>query len=131
MNDKNLKPLSGRTKSEQRDIARKGGQKSGESRRKQKLMSQIYADILAEKTGQKKGLDLKTVVRTILQDGGAPAVSMLKEIREATEGNKTTISNPDGSPLIPQKITFEIVDPNDPQHPNSESIPGSSDPGKV
>ena len=109
----------------------KGGKASAKAKKERKLMSQIYADILAEKTGQKKGLDLKTVVRTILQDGGAPAVSMLKEIREATEGNKTTISNPDGSPLIPQKITFEIVDPNDPKHSDSESIPGSSDPVKV
>ena len=85
-------------------------------------MSQVYADILAEQTGQPKGLNLKQVVKTILQDGGSPAVSMLKEIREATEGNKTTLSNPDGSAIIPQKIVFEIVDPNE-TNTDSKGIP--------
>ena len=84
----NLRPV--KTKEEARERGRNGGKKSGIAKREKKLMSQVYADILAEQTGQKKGLDLKTVVKTILQEGGSPAVSMLKEIREATEGQKVT-----------------------------------------
>lgn len=76
-----------------------GGIASGESRRKHRLMSQIYADILAEQTGQKKGLSIEQVVKTILQEGGSPAVSMLREIRESTEGNKTILSNDSDNPV--------------------------------
>lgn len=39
-NEQNLIPLNKRTKSEQREYARKGGQKSGEVRRKRKAMKE-------------------------------------------------------------------------------------------
>lgn len=139
-NEQNLTAKPIRTSEEAVKRGRAGGKKSGEVRREKKLMSSIYADYLAKEhditvNGEKKKISgdamLAQVMSKILARGDSSSVSLMKEIREATEGNKTTISNPDGSPLIPQKITFEIVDPNDPQHPNSESIPGSSDPGKV
>ena len=94
-NTKNLQPV--RTKAEARKRGKAGGIKSGEARREKKLMSAIYADFLAEKfTVKIDGIDqsitggklVNRVVKQILAAGGPGAVSMLKEIREATEGNK-------------------------------------------
>lgn len=139
-NEQNLTAKPIRTSEEAVKRGRAGGKKSGEVRREKKLMSSIYAEYLAKEhditiNGERKKISgdamLAQVMSKILARGDSSSVSLMKEIREATEGNKTTISNPDGSPLIPQKITFEIVDPNDPKHPDSESIPGSADPGKV
>lgn len=45
-NEKNLIPLSERTKSEQREIASKGGKKSGEVRRRKKSMKQVMDMLL-------------------------------------------------------------------------------------
>ena len=139
-NEQNLTAEPIRTSEEAVKRGRAGGKKSGEVRREKKLMSSIYAEYLAKEhditiNGERKKISgdamLAQVMSKILARGDSSSVSLMKEIREATEGNKTTISNPDGSPLIPQKITFEIVDPNDPKHSDSESIPGSSDPVKV
>ena len=40
MNEQNLKPQNTRTKSEQREIAKSGGKKSGQSRRKRKAIKE-------------------------------------------------------------------------------------------
>ena len=107
-NIQNLKPL---TTERAREIGKKGKIASDKAKKEKKLLSQVYADMLSEKYGKgEKGVDLKSVVKGILADGGAPAVSMLREIREATEGSKSTISNPDGSPLIPSRVEFVVVD---------------------
>lgn len=45
-NEKNLKPQSKRTKSEQREIAKKGGKKSGEARRRKRLLKDCMNDLL-------------------------------------------------------------------------------------
>ena len=47
MNDKNLIPLNQRTKSEQREIARQGGVKSGEVRREQKTYREMAKAMLS------------------------------------------------------------------------------------
>ena len=47
MNKNNLIPMNQRTKNEQREITRKGGIKSGESRRKRKQVKQIITELLA------------------------------------------------------------------------------------
>ena len=47
MNDKNLIPLNQRTKSEQREIARQGGIKSGEVRREQKSYREMAKVMLS------------------------------------------------------------------------------------
>lgn len=46
-NEKNLIPFNKRTKSEQREYAKKGGQKSGEVRRKRKAMKEQMEMLLA------------------------------------------------------------------------------------
>lgn len=45
-NEKNLKPLNQRTKSEQRAIQQKGGIKSGEARRRKKALRECMMDLL-------------------------------------------------------------------------------------
>lgn len=111
-NTKNLQPV--RTKAEARERGKAGGIKSGEARREKKLMSAIYADFLAEKfTVKIDGIDqsitggklVNRVVKQILATGGPGAVSMLKEIREATEGSKLDVNNT----ITP--VQFELVDP--------------------
>lgn len=55
MNDENLKPLNQRTKSEQRAIAKSGGQKSGESRRKKRDIRKAVEQIFDVKCADKDG----------------------------------------------------------------------------
>jgi hypothetical protein len=93
----NLVPQSRRTKEKQREIASKGGKASGVAKRQKKLMSQIYGEFLAEKfavtvDGKKQDMTgeklVNSVVKKVLVSGGPAAVSLMKEIREATEGSK-------------------------------------------
>lgn len=39
------------------------------------------------------------VVKTVLNEGGSPAVSLMREIREATEGSKVTVDGELGTPV--------------------------------
>lgn len=100
----NLKSLKDRTKKEQRKIQSAGGKKSGEVRREKKLLSQIYAEILADEKGiDGNGKTIKEVVNEILTApimlvSPSAKVSMLKEIRETTEGTKADITS-GGKPL--------------------------------
>ena len=91
-----------RTPVERQESAKKAGIASGKARREKKLLSSIYAEFLSSKYevvvgGEKKKLSgqeyVNNVVRAILankNDAGAK-VKMLKEIREATEGVKTSV----------------------------------------
>lgn len=90
-----------KTANEARRLGKNGGKASGVARREKKLMSQIYGEFLAErfkvrvdgKDQEITGADLVgRVVKTVLNDGGAPAVSLMKEIREATEGTKSQLT---------------------------------------
>ena len=113
MNDHNLNPV--KSKKEARERGRKGGIRSGEVKREKKLMSQIYGEFLAErfkvrvdgKDHEITGADLVgRVVKTVLNEGGSPAVSLMKEIREATEGSKVKVEGELGTP-----VKFVFVDP--------------------
>ena len=96
----NLKPL---TTEKAREIGKIGGIKSGQSKKKKKVMSQIYADYLMKKhkiTG-KDGISktisgqelLNNVMTKVLSRGDSSSVSLMKEIREGTEGQKITVNN--------------------------------------
>lgn len=74
-----------------------GGIRSGEAKREKKRMSQIYADFLASKhkiilDDIEKELEgtalLAEVMKKVLTRGDSASVSLLKELREATEGGK-------------------------------------------
>ena len=88
----NLRPQNTRTKAEQKKIARKGGKASGKARREKRLLSQIYGDLLADQSGIRRGKGFRAVASEILNStdkiGRAVRVTLMKEIREATEGSK-------------------------------------------
>lgn len=103
-NKDNLTPLNRRTIEEQREIQRMGGRKSGEARREKKLLSQLYGELLAadfEIDGEP--MSLKEVVSSVLARKDSSSVSMLKEIREATEGSKVEVSEKVITVGIPEK----------------------------
>jgi hypothetical protein len=82
----NLVPL---TTEKAREIGAAGGKKSVEVRREKKMLSQMYAELLAkgfEVEGERLTLD--EVASAIIARRDSASVSMLKEIREATEGNR-------------------------------------------
>ena len=96
--------LAKRTPAERKTIAKAGGIRSGEVKRERKFISAIYAEVLAKRltvdteagTLNMTGEELVAhAVKTALATGGSPAVAMMKEIREATEGTKAlmTIDN--------------------------------------
>lgn len=97
----NLIPNEQRTPEERRKNARKAGVASGEARREKKRMSQIYADFLTSKhkitiddiDKELEGVALLTeVMKKVLSRGDSASVSLLKELREATEGSKVAMS---------------------------------------
>lgn len=110
-NNENLKLI--KTTEEAREKGRAGGIKSGEVRRKKKLLAQIYAELLAEKheidiDGIKQKVTgealVKHVSKKIIMKGDSSSVSMLKEIREATEGSKTILSGDEEKPVFEIKV---------------------------
>ena len=106
----NLKPQNTRTKAEQRRIAQMGGRASGKARREKKLMSQIYADLLADQSGIKKGGGIRAVVSEILNSTDPRAksakVALIKELREGTEGSKHLLGS---DPDKPFDMTINII----------------------
>jgi hypothetical protein len=72
-----------------REVGAKGGKRSGEVKRERKLLSAMYADLLAkgfDVEGEKLSID--EVASAIMARRDSASVSLLKEMREATEGSK-------------------------------------------
>jgi hypothetical protein len=103
--------LKARSPEEARALGKKGGIASGLARKEKKLLSTLYADSLARGFGlEASGLTLEQVVSAILARCDSSSVSMLKEIREATEGGKLAIG---GNVTIVDDVPvkFVFVDP--------------------
>lgn len=118
-NPSKLIPTNKRSKQEASELGKKGGIRSGEVRREKKIMSGIYADLLADRyevtiNGDKVKVDggklIQTIARDILMRRDSSSVSLMKEIREATEGNKMTLAGKDGGPVEVSVIKRVIVD---------------------
>ena len=108
-NPENLKaPLS---PEEARKFGSMGGKRSVEVRREKKLLSAMYSDMLAKgfNVGGER-LSLDQVVASVLERADSSSVSMLKEIREATEGSKTKMVGEDGGPVEISVIKRVVVD---------------------
>jgi hypothetical protein len=103
----NLISLADRTTDEQREIAKKGGVKSGEVRKEKKLMSQILADYLNEehevviRDDDGAVIDRETIpadklirrtVTAIMAREDSASVQMLKTISEVTEGKNVNLT---------------------------------------
>ena len=109
----NLDPV--RTKEEARKRGRNGGIKSGEARRKKKLMTDAYVRAMGKKykvtlDGKEQTLDwedfLSIIVRDVMIKRDSCSVSLMREMREGLEGSKVKIGD-----LNNDAIPFEYVDP--------------------
>lgn len=119
-NPDKLIPQNKRTKKEQSEIARKGGIASGEARREKKRLSTIYGEMLAGKyevtiNGEKQKLDgaelVRFVMRDVLMRRDSASVSLLKEIRDATEGQNINLSgNIEVTSLTPEERKARIAE---------------------
>ena len=89
------------TSEEAKAMQLKGAEKRKENNAKRKLLSELYADFLEEEFEIKEGETkrkisgaeyCKLIAKTVLKRSDSSSVSMLKEIREATEGSKINLS---------------------------------------
>ena len=98
MNDENLKPC---TKENARERQLKSAEKRKENNAKKKLMSQIYAEFLEKEYNVRQGDKERKLtgaelvnecMKKIIARGDSASVSLMREVREATEGQKVNIS---------------------------------------
>ena len=117
---KNLKPF--RDSETAKASGKRGGIKSGEVKREKKRMSELYADFLSGTYSVEKDEQLvkltgeqlvNETIKRVFCKGDSSSVSMMKEIREATEGNKLAITGENGKP-----VQFAFVDP--PERPDAD-----------
>lgn len=98
MNDENLKPC---TKENARERQLKSAEKRKENNAKKKLMSQIYAEFLEKEYEVKVGEGKKKItgaelvnesMKKIMARSDSSSVSLMRELREGTEGSKINLS---------------------------------------
>ena len=98
MNEENLRTP---TSEEAKEMQKKSAEKRKENNEKKKLMSQIYAEFLekeynvktAEGTKKISGAELcNEAMKKIMARGDSSTVSLMKELREGTEGQKINLS---------------------------------------
>ena len=94
----NLTPF---TSDNAKEMQRKGAEKRKENNAKKKLMSQIYAEFLereynvrqGDKERKLTGAELvNECMKKIIARGDSASVSLMKEVREGTEGTKMQLS---------------------------------------
>ena len=98
MNEKNLRTP---TSEEARVMQRKGAEKRKENNAKKKLMSQIYAEFLEKEYNVRQGDKERKLtgaelvnecMKKIIARGDSASVSLMREVREGTEGTKMQLS---------------------------------------
>ena len=103
------------TSEEAKAMQKKSAEKRKENNAKRKLLSELYADFLEEEFEIKEGDSkrkisgeeyCKLIAKKVLNRSDSSSVSMLKEIREATEGNKINLS---GDATIKLQTTEERI----------------------
>jgi len=89
LNDENLIPLTERTKSEHREIARRGGVKSGEARRQKKDIYQLTNAILNAQLDGKKQAAVKQIAgeSVVGEDLTVNALMVAGQVKAAMNGN--------------------------------------------
>ncbi|WP_329384559.1 hypothetical protein [Anaerofustis butyriciformans] len=85
--ENNLIPLNERTKSEQREIAKKGGIASGKARRKKKLLRQILDEIGESRLNTDEAKDIAKALSINKRDVTYDVAIMFKAVNEALSGN--------------------------------------------
>lgn len=93
----NLTPF---TSDNAKEMQRKGAEKRKENNAKKKLMSQIYAEFLEKEYNVRQGDKERKLtgaelvnecMKKIIARGDSSSVSLLREVREATEGQKINL----------------------------------------
>ena len=93
----NLTPF---TSDNAKEMQRKGAEKRKENNAKKKLMSQIYAEFLEKEYNVRQGDKERKLtgaelvnecMKKIIARGDSSSVSLMREVREATEGQKINL----------------------------------------
>lgn len=102
MNDKNLRPQNTRTKSEQREIARKGGKASGEARNFAKSLRKAIQTELQKEDGEANQYEkvARSMIRRAIKGDVRAAALVFKISGEETQPVEMT---------PPPPSTIEIV----------------------
>lgn len=103
-NEQNLKPLNERTKSEQREIAKKGGKASGEARRERKEMRELVMAALDGnvKVDGRQVSAKEAMVQRLLVDalnGDLHAIKYIVELIGESPAQKIEVTGKDGKDL--------------------------------
>ena len=94
----NLTPF---TSDNAKEMQRKGAEKRKENNAKKKLMSQIYAEFLEKEYNVRQGDKERKLtgaelvnecMKKIIARGDSSSVSLMREVREATEGQKINLA---------------------------------------
>ena len=113
MSYEHLKPQSMRTKEEQKEIARKGGIKSGEIRREKKRFKELFLSLLEDdfkgdknkpKNERRTNKDL-FVMRMMKQamDGDLNSQKYIIEMIGEAPSKKVEVTGANGAPLVERK----------------------------
>ena len=112
LNPQNLKPC---TPENARERQLKSAEKRKENTEKRKLMSQIYAEFLEKENNVRQGDKERKLtgaelvnecMKKIIARGDSSSVSLMREVREATEGQKINLS---GSVTTEMQTTEERI----------------------
>lgn len=85
-NEQNLIPVTKRTKSEAREISKKGGQASGEARRKKKSMKQELDAILSLSAAEENVIAFDGIISKD-SDASNQTLVMASAVKQALKGN--------------------------------------------
>ena len=89
------------TTDEAKEMQKKSAEKRKENNAKKKLMSQIYAEFLEKEYNVRQGDKERKLtgaelvnecMKKIIARGDSSSVSLMREVREATEGSKVQLS---------------------------------------
>ena len=112
-NEKNLRPQAGRTKSEQREIAKKGGIASGEARRRKKTIRETLEMMLSGKMPD--GVTRQdAIVVALLEKALSGDVRAFEAIRDSIgekPGDKMNITT-EGGVMFPTTIMLVPGEPD-------------------
>ena len=125
MNEKNLIPFDKRTEKEQREIRKKGGKASGESRRRAKyereqakLLSEYAAEIGNMTLGQLREMGLSLAgVQYLPDDMLVKKAIMLKQMQMSLDGNNQSFEHvrdqTGEKPADKQEVAVAVKSPSD------------------
>ena len=86
-NEQNLIPFNKRTKSEQREYAKQGGQKSGEVRRQKKAMKETMKMLLSLEMPESEGKEKLKELGIDDEDLNVQTAILMQQINKALKGN--------------------------------------------